>query len=137
MGKKTIDITIGCNTQTVNFTTATPQEESAAAYYVGWADMTADWFRDLTDYQIAEMATRQDKKEWQGTFGKNSVFFLLYQEGKLPTVTLISSGVPMEQDLVDDSTCPHDDITLNGTTYKVFGIRFYQPNENDTITIKY
>ena len=137
MGKISIDVTIGGNTQRVNFTTATPQEEAAAAYYVGWADMTAEWFRDLTDYQIAEMATRQDKKEWSGTFGKNSVFFLLYQEGKQPTVTLISSGVPMEQDLVDDSTCPHDDVTLNGTTYKVFGMRFYQPNENDTITIKY
>lgn len=135
--KRTIDITIGGNTQRVNFTTATPQEEAAAAYYVGFADMTAEWFHDLTDYQIAEMATRQDNKEWSGTFGLSSVFFLLYQEGKLPTVTLISSGVPMEQDLLEDSTCPHDDVTLNGTTYKVFGMRFYQPNENDTITIKY
>jgi len=135
--KRTIDITIDGNTTTVNFTTATPHEEAAAAYYVGFGDMTADWFRDLTDYQIAEMAVRQNKKEWSGTFGKSSVFFLLYQEGKLPTVTLISSGVPMEQDLVDDSTCPHEPVTIDGTTYKVFGMRFYQPNENDTITIKY
>lgn len=128
---------INGNTQRVNFTTATPQEEAAAAYYVGWADMTADWFKDLTDYQIAEMAVRQDKKEWQGIFGKSSVFFLLYQEGKLPTVTLISSGVPMEQDLVEDSTCQHEPVTIDGTTYNVFGMRFYQPNADDTIIIKY
>lgn len=137
MNRISIDVIINGNTQRVNFTVSTPQEDAAAAYYVGWADMTADWFKDLTDYQIAEMATRQDKKEWSGTFGKSSVFFLLYQEGKLPTVTLISSGVPMEQDLVDDSTCPHEPVTIDGTTYKVFGMRFYQPNENDTITIKY
>lgn len=65
MNKISIDVTIGGNTQRVNFTTATPQEEAAAAYYVGFADMTAEFFAGLTDYQIEEMATRQDKKEWQ------------------------------------------------------------------------
>lgn len=137
MGRLSVDVTIDGHTQRVNFTMTSPQEETDATYYVGWANMTADFFAGLTGEQLVSMATKQDKKEWSGTFGSNSIFFLLYQAKKLPAVTLISSGVPMEQNLISDSTCPHDDVILDGTAYKVFGMRFYQPNKDDTITIKY
>lgn len=137
MGRLSVDVTIDGHTQRVNFTTASPQEETDATYYVGWTDMTTDFFAGLTAEQLVSMAVKRDKKEWSGTFGNNSIFFLLYQASKMPTVTLISSGVPMEQNLITDSTCPHDNVTLDGTTYRVFGMRFYQPNKEDTITIKY
>lgn len=135
MGRLSIDITIGDNTETVYFT---DDNAPIAEYYTGWTDMTASFFAGLTDNQLMEMAVRQTKKEFVGRFGANKIFFLLYREDTPPTeIGLTSAGVYMSQDIENDSTCPHDDININGQTYKVFGIRFYKPEAKDKITIKF
>lgn len=135
MGKISIDITIADNTETVYFT---GDNAPTAEYYTGWTDMTANFFAGLTNNQLMEMAVRQTKKEFVGRFGTNKIFFLLYCEGKAPReIALTSGGVYMPQDIATDNTCPHADVTINGQTYKVFGIRFYQPEATDKITIKF
>lgn len=138
MGKFSIDITIDGKTQTVNFTYDGVPQQPGQAYYVGWASgMTAEFFAGLPDGQLVEMATRHNEVEYTAQFGQSQIVFVLYDPETQPEVYLTSAGVRMQQDLDDDDTCPHDDVTVGGATYKVFGIRMYDPDPTDSITIKF
>ena len=145
MGKKTIDITIGCNTQTVTFvcssvspTPPTPPTPTTYDYYIGWTTGTKASFAALDDSGIKSIAQKKTASSYSGQFGQNKIFFLLYKADELPRkIVFTSAGQSMEQDIVNDNTCPHADVEIDSETYKVFGMWFYRPNTDDTMTITY
>lgn len=128
-----IDLTIGGITDNVRFT-----EDGIYDYYVGWTSGTASEFAALTDSQIKALATKRRCISYTGQFGSNQIFFLLYKASEAPrNITVKSSGIAMAQDLVNDNTCPHDNVVIDDTTYKVFGIRFYSPVATDSVIVTF
>jgi len=98
-----------------------------ADYYIGFTNGTKSEFAALSTSQLTALAEGymiSSKPQYEHAYGDNQIFFLMYQANKAPkTVNLISSGQTMAQDLETDNTCPHDPVTIDGTTYKIFGIR--------------
>jgi len=116
-------------------------ESGVSDYYVGWTNGTKSQFRGLSNADLIEGATHysiSSNPTYTRTFGDNNIFYLLYQEGKAPAqITFTSGGIQQVLDVVNDSTCPHDDIQVNGMTYKVFGNRLvtgYDPNDSIAVT---
>lgn len=130
----TIDLTIGGNTTNIAFGNIS----SFYNYYVGWTTGTAASFAALTDAQVEALATEQHGNPYTGQFGSKQIFFLLYDTDNTPeSIVLSSSGIAMEQDIVEDNTCPHADVVIGEKTYKVFGMRFYAPIASDSVTVTF
>jgi hypothetical protein len=95
-------------------------------YYVGWTTGTKAQFASKTDSEMVNGATGFSSvvnPSYTHAFGSNNIFYLMYQANKAPRkVTLTSQGVPMDQDLINDNVCPHNDVSIDGITYKVFGL---------------
>lgn len=121
----------------------TNQEPSTTLpdYYVGWTNGTRTQFRGKSDADLINGATGYsiaNNPTYTRAFGDNNIFYLLYQADKAPQSIVFTSGnIPQPLNIVDDSTCPHDDIQINGITYKVFGNRLvmdYDPNDSIVLT---
>ena len=105
----------------------TVEEAVITDYYVGWTTGTKAQFAGKTDSEMINGATGFSSTvnpNYTHAFGSNNIFYLMYQANKAPRkVTLTSGEQGMNQDLVNDNTCPHNDVTIDGVAYKVFGIR--------------
>lgn len=108
-----------------------------ADYYVGWTNGTKSAFAALSDADIINGATGYSSlttPTYTRAYGNNNIFYLLYQTNKIPqSIVFISNNTRMTQDIVNDNTCPHTDVVIDGVTYKEFGIRLttgYDPNDS-------
>ena len=121
----------------------TNQEPSTTPpdYYVGWTNGTKTQFRNLSDSDLINGATGysiSSNPTYTRAFGSEYIFYLLYQADKAPTqIVFTSQNVPQPVS-ISENNCPHDDVVIDGVTYKEFGIRLgpsaYDPN--DSVTIK-
>jgi hypothetical protein len=121
--------------------TVTIEETVITDYYVGWTNGTKAQFASKTNAEMIESATGYSSlrdPSYTRAFGDNNIFYLMYQESKVPTqVIFTSQGIAMVQDIVNDNICPHADVVMDGVTYKVFGIRLAPAwyDTTDTITV--
>lgn len=123
----------------------TSQEPSTTPpdYYVGWTNGTKSQFRGKSDADLINGATGYsiaNNPTYTRAFGDNNIFYLLYQADKAPTqVILTSQGQNMTQDIVNDNSCPHDDVVIDGVTYKEFGMRFSASlgDPLDSVTVRF
>ncbi len=140
------DISINGNTITINGTdyTLTPAGGGSTAfdYYIGWTNGSKSDFAALSASALETLSTGYTKTQnptYTGTYGTNRIFFLLYKSNDTPmSIVLTSSGQSMTQNIETDNTCPHDPVTINGTTFQVFGI-FASSNHDvsDSMTITF
>ena len=108
-------------TLTVVNDTPTPTTD----YYVGWTNGTESDFANQSDSSVINGAvgySSSSNPTYTRAFGNNNIFYLLYQANNVPTITFISMGQRMTQNIIDDNTCPHSDVVIDGVTYKEFGI---------------
>ena len=129
-------------TYTATFAADTPAPSSDKDYYVGWTTGSKSDFAAFTDAQVQSLATgytTAQQNPYTGQFGQNPIFFLLYKSANPPqSVVLTSAGQSQTQDILNDNTCPHSDVTIDGTSYKVFGIRLASGyDQGDTITVTF
>lgn len=111
-------------------------------YYVGWTNGTRTQFRNLSCSDLVNGATGYNissQPTYTRTFGDNNIFYLLYQDNKATTrIILTSQGQNMTQDIIEDNNCPHDDVIIDGITYKEFGIRLGTGYDTEaSMTIKF
>ena len=120
----------------------TVEEAVITDYYVGWTTGTKAQFAGKTASEMVNGSTGFSSivnPNYTHAFGSNNIFYLMYQANKAPRkVTLTSQGVPMDQDLINDNVCPHNDVTIDGVVYKVFGIRMATGyDQADTMTVNF
>lgn len=137
-------ISISGNTLTIDGQqfTLTPAGGGSTAkdYYIGFTTGSKADFAALTPAQLQNLATgytTAQNPSYSGQFGQNRIFFLLYKTAP-QRIVLTSSGQNMEQNIESDNTCPHDPVTIDGTTFQLFGI-FASSNHDpsDTMTITF
>lgn len=138
-------ISLSGNTLTINGQqfTLTPAggggESTAKDYFIGWATGSKSDFAALTAAQLQALATGYSTAQnptYTGQFGQNRIFFLLYKSAP-QRIVLTSSGQEMVQNIESDNTCPHDPVTIDGTTFQLFGIfasSNHDPSDSMTIT---
>lgn len=115
-------------------------------YFVGWTDGTEQSFNDLTDAQLKQIAgtgkyiASASDNPYTGQFGGHEIFFLLYRESRPPQhLYLVSGGQQMEQNINsdDNSFQGHPNVTIDGTSYKLFGIFMPGIAATDSIIINF
>ena len=111
-------------------------------YYVGWTNGTKSQFRGKSDADLINGATGysiSSNPTYTRAYGDNNIFYLLYQVDKAPTqIVFTSQNTPQTVDISNDNTCPHDDVVIDGVTYKVFGDRAPSGYDHtDSMTIKF
>ena len=139
-------ISLSGNTLTINGQqfTLTPAggggESTAKDYYTGWTTGSKADFAALTAAQLQALATGYSTAQnptYTGQFGQNRIFFLLYKSAP-QRIVLTSSGQEMVQNIESDNTCPHDPVTIDGTTFQLFGIfASSQHDASDSMTITF
>ncbi len=138
-------ISLSGNTLTINGQqfTLTPAggggESTAKDYFIGWTTGSKSDFAALTAAQLQALATgytTAKNPSYTGQFGQNRIFFLLYKSAP-QRIVLTSSGTEQVQNIESDNTCPHDPVTIDGTTFQLFGIfasSNHDPSDSMTIT---
>jgi hypothetical protein len=138
-------ISISGNTLTIDGQqfTLTPAggggESTAKDYFIGWTTGSKSDFAALTAAQLQALATGYSTAQnptYTGQFGQSRIFFLLYKSAP-QRIVLTSSGQEMVQNIESDNTCPHDPVTIDGTTFQLFGIfasSNHDPSDSMTIT---
>ena len=129
-------------TYTATFEAEEPAPTETPDYYAGAANGTRSEFNELTDAQLAALATgytTAQQPQYEHTFGDKNIFFLLYRSDSAPqSVVLHSGGQNMPQDLEqDNSFAGHADVAVDGTQYKLFGLRMpsgYEQTDSITVT---
>lgn len=115
-------------------------ESTTKDYYIGWTTGSKADFAALTAAQLEALATGYSTAQnptYTGQFGQNRIFFLLYKTAP-QRIVLTSSGQEMVQNIEQDNTCPHDPVTIDGTTYQLFGIfASSQHDASDSMTITF
>lgn len=115
-------------------------ESTAKDYFIGWTTGSKADFAALTAAQLQALATgytTAQNPSYTGQFGQNRIFFLLYKSAP-QRIVLTSSGQEMVQNIEQDNTCPHDPVTIDGTTYQLFGIfASSQHDASDSMTITF
>ena len=115
-------------------------DSTAKDYFVGWTTGSKADFAALTAAQLEALATGYSTAQnptYTGQFGQNRIFFLLYKSAP-QRIVLTSSGQEMVQNIEQDNTCPHDPVTIDGTTYQLFGIfASSQHDASDSMTITF
>lgn len=115
-------------------------------YYVGWFNGSAAEFEQLDSDTILDYATGYNVSNhptFEGEFGENSLFFMLYRENTMPDEVIFSSaGKDMIQNFPGDSTVRHSKITIENRNYRydVWGIShpgFASFDPKDRIKIMY
>jgi len=118
-----------------------------AYYYIGWANMSRQDFRNLTENQVKELLldTKYNTSAnpvYSSTFGNNSLFILAYKSKyNIEEILFTSGGQTMSQDLLTDNTAEHDDITIDGEVYHIWGISHpeyaeFDPTDNIKIIFR-
>lgn len=140
------EISISGNTLTIDGRqfTLTPAggggESTAKDYFIGWTTGSKSDFAALTAAQLQALATGYTTAQnptYTGQFGQNRIFFLLYKTAP-QLIVLTSSGQNMKQNIESDNTCPHDPVTIDGTTFQLFGIfASSQHDASDSMTITF
>ena len=93
----------------------------------------------LTAAQLQALATGYSTAQnpsYTGQFGQNRIFFLLYKSAP-QRIVLTSNSMEQVQNIESDNTCPHDPVTIDGTTFQLFGIFAsinHDPSDSMTIT---
>jgi hypothetical protein len=72
----------------------------------------------------------------------NIIFFVMFKTDKAPkNGSLVAGGLssPISAaDFLAGGDCPHEPVTIDGTTYKIYGIRNSElVGENNIITINF
>lgn len=115
-------------------------DSTAKDYFVGWTTGSKADFAALTAAQLEALATGYSTAQnptYTGQFGQNRIFFLLYKSAP-QRIVLTSSGQEMVQNIEQDNTCPHDPVTIDDTTYQLFGIfASSQHDASDSMTITF
>ena len=115
-------------------------DSTAKDYFVGWTTGSKADFAALTAAQLEALASGYSTAQnptYTGQFGQNRIFFLLYKSAP-QRIVLTSSGQEMVQNIEQDNTCPHDPVTIDGTTYQLFGIfASSQHDASDSMTITF
>lgn len=138
-------ISLSGNTLTINGQqfTLTPAggggESTAKDYFIGWTTGSKSDFAALTAAQLQALATgytTAQNPSYTGQFGQNRIFFLLYKSAP-QRIVLTSNSMEQVQNIESDNTCPHDPVTIDGTTFQLFGIfasSNHDPSDSMTIT---
>ena len=114
-------------------------ESTAKDYFIGWTTGSKADFAALTAAQLQALATgytTAKNPSYTGQFGQNRIFFLLYKSAP-QRIVLTSSGTEQVQNIESDNSCPHDPVTIDGTTFQLFGIfasSNHDPSDSMTIT---
>ena len=112
-------------------------------YYVGWTNLSRSSFRELSEEQVKNYLSNRyntsNNSTYSSTFGNNSLFMLAYRSRyDIDEILFTSGGITMPQDLQTDNTAEHDDITIDGQTYHIWGIShpsFAEYDQTDRIEI--
>ena len=114
-------------------------ESTAKDYFIGWTTGSKADFAALTAAQLQALATGYSTAQnpsYTGQFGQNRIFFLLYKSAP-QRIVLTSNSMEQVQNIESDNTCPHDPVTIDGTTFQLFGIFAsinHDPSDSMTIT---
>ena len=113
-------------------------------YYVGWTSGTKSAFAALSESQLKQLATSYmvaNNPTYQHAC-TNIIFFVMFKTDKAPkNGSLVAGGLssPISAaDFLAGGDCPHEPVTIDGTTYKIYGIRNSElVGENNIITINF
>ena len=103
-----------------------PQNTSEPEYYIGWSDLDAQEFNELTDNEVGSLLVKytiSNTPSYSDFFGENTLFVLAYENTRIPSeVKLISGGQEIIKNIPDDNQINRQDIVLGGKTYKLWGL---------------
>ena len=113
-------------------------------YYIGWTSGTKSAFAALNESQLKQLATSymvSNNPTYQHAC-TNIIFFVMFKTDKAPkNGSLVAGGLssPISAaDFLAGGDCPHEPVTIDGTTYKIYGIRNSElVGENNIITINF
>jgi hypothetical protein len=113
-------------------------------YYIGWTSGTKSAFAALNESQLKQLATSYmvaNNPTYQHAC-TNIIFFVMFKTDKAPkNGSLVAGGLssPISAaDFLAGGDCPHEPVTIDGTTYKIYGIRNSElVGENNIITINF
>jgi hypothetical protein len=113
-------------------------------YYIGWTSGTKSAFAALKESQLKQLATSYmvaNNPTYQHAC-TNIIFFVMFKTDKAPkNGSLVAGGLssPISAaDFLAGGDCPHEPVTIDGTTYKIYGIRNSElVGENNIITINF
>ena len=113
-------------------------------YYIGWTSGTKSAFAALDESQLKQLATSymvSNNPTYQHAC-TNIIFFVMFKTDKAPkNGSLVAGGLssPISAaDFLAGGDCPHEPVTIDGTTYKIYGIRNSElVGENNIITINF
>lgn len=113
-------------------------------YYIGWTSGTKSAFAALNESQLKQLATSYmvaNNPTYQHAC-TNIIFFVMFKTDKAPkNGSLVAGGLssPISAaDFLAGGDCPHEPVTIDGTTYKIYGIRNSElVGENNIITVNF
>lgn len=113
-------------------------------YYIGWTSGTKSAFAALNESQLKQLSTSYlvaNNPTYQHAC-TNIIFFVMFKTDKAPkNGSLVAGGLssPISAaDFLAGGDCPHEPVTIDGTTYKIYGIRNSElVGENNIITINF
>ena len=135
-----VTLSDGTHSQVYQLTPYVP----VADYYIGWTSGTKSAFAALYESQLKQLATSYmvaNNPTYQHAC-TNIIFFVMFKTDKAPkNGSLVAGGLssPISAaDFLAGGDCPHEPVTIDGTTYKIYGIRNSElVGENNIITINF
>jgi hypothetical protein len=135
-----VTLSDGTHSQVYQLTPYVP----VADYYIGWTSGTKSAFAALNESQLKQLATSYmvaNNPTYQHAC-TNIIFFVMFKTDKAPkNGSLVAGGLssPISAaDFLAGGDCPHEPVTIDGTTYKIYGIRNSElVGENNIITINF
>lgn len=98
-------------------------------YYIGWTSGTKSAFAALTANQLKALATAYmvDENPTYTHSCTDIIFFVMFKTSKAPTSGSLAAGGLVSPitaaDFLAGGDCPHADVTIDGTAYKIYGTR--------------
>jgi hypothetical protein len=135
-----VTLSDGTNSQVYQLTPYVPIPD----YYIGRTSGTKSAFAALKESQLKQLATSYmvaNNPTYQHAC-TNIIFFVMFKTDKAPkNGSLVAGGLssPISAaDFLAGGDCPHEPVTIDGTTYKIYGIRNSElVGENNIITINF
>ena len=98
-------------------------------YYIGWTSGTSEEFAAKSEQQLVDSATPYMVSS-HPTYTHsctNIIFYVMFTADHAPESGSLSSGGLISQitaqEFLEGGSCPHDDVTIDGTVYKIYGMR--------------
>lgn len=106
--------------------------------YIGQINATATEFANIPSTQLLNNATSINGRDnWVTNVSSWVYYVLIADDAEFEYLHYSSGGELGYVRSIEDFNCPHDDVVLNGITYKVLAMRTEPQNDDYTLKIRF